>query len=271
MATTLHLSSNQPIRQPTLFFPSTNTPTTLISFIRTSKPSHRLHPNQIFLPRIPSSSFRNGSNTPSGTGCPVPLEQQPINEYQNLSTSFPFSWAAGDFVEYCSRLFVTGASFALLVGLPVAWLGAPSPESEPVKRVLGAVSSGIVVVTLAVVRMYLGWAYVGNRLLSATVEYEETGWYDGQIWVKTAEVLARDRLLGSFSVKPLLSKLKYTLVTLAVSLFACIFLLINIDESQKASDGSLEANRERAIPGVYSDESARSFEPDAFCGELGIP
>lgn len=72
-------------------------------------------------------------------------------------------------------------------------------------------------------------------------------------------------------VKPLLSKLKYTLVTLAVSLFACIFLLINIDESQKASDGSLEANRERAIPGVYSDESARSFEPDAFCGEPGIP
>jgi hypothetical protein len=48
--------------------------------------------------------------------------------------------------------------------------------------------------------MYLGWAYVGNRLLSATVEYEETGWYDGQVWVKTPEVLARDRLLGSFSV-----------------------------------------------------------------------
>ncbi|XP_048134166.1 uncharacterized protein ycf36 isoform X2 [Rhodamnia argentea] len=199
MAITLHLPSSQPPHQPALSFPSTNTPTAVVSFVRTSKPSHRLQRNQIFLPRIPSSSFRNGSNTPSGTECPVPLEQQPINEYQDLSTSFPFSWAAGDFVEYCSRLFVMGASFALLVGLPVAWLGAPLPESEPAKRALGAVSSGIVVVTLAVVRMYLGWAYVGNRLLSATVEYEETGWYDGQIWVKTAEILARDRLLGSFS------------------------------------------------------------------------
>lgn len=64
----------------------------------------------------------------------------------------------------------------------MAWFGAVGPDSEPFKRILGAVSSGILVVTLAVVRMYLGWAYVGNRLLSATVEYEETGWYDGQVF-----------------------------------------------------------------------------------------
>jgi hypothetical protein len=38
------------------------------------------------------------------------------------------------------------------------------------KPVLAALSSGVFVVSLAVVRMYLGWAYVGNRLLSATVE-----------------------------------------------------------------------------------------------------
>lgn len=117
--------------------------------------------------------------------------------------------------------------------------------------------------------MYLGWAYVGNRLLSATVEYEETGWYDGQMWVKTAEVLARDRLLGSFSVKPALSRLKYTLVTLAVSLFVCIICMVNIDESPKGYATSEEGVG--VIPGVYNDESARSFEPDAFCGEPGIP
>lgn len=110
------------------------------------------------------------STNGNGTGCPVPLEQQPINEYQSLSTSFPFSWAAGDVVEYSSRLFVTGFSFALLVGLPVAWFGSVGAQYEPLKRIACAASSGVLVVTLAVVRMYLGWAYVGNRLLSATVE-----------------------------------------------------------------------------------------------------
>ncbi|KAL9330721.1 hypothetical protein ACSQ67_000331 [Phaseolus vulgaris] len=126
------------------------------------------------------ASTSNSNNNAPQTNCPVPLEQQPINEYHSLSTSFPFSWAALDAVEYASRLFVTGTSFALLVGLPVAWFGSAGAQAEPVKRLLCAASSGLFAVTLAVVRMYLGWAYVGNRLLSATVEYEETGWYDGQ-------------------------------------------------------------------------------------------
>ena len=44
----------------------------------------------------------------------------------------------------------------------------------------GTVGAGFVV-SLAVLRIYLGWSYVGDRLLSAAVAYEETGWYDGQV------------------------------------------------------------------------------------------
>ncbi|XP_024021831.1 uncharacterized protein ycf36 [Morus notabilis] len=262
MASVVLNASPRPPSTP-LFFPSNLNLVILnpISLNPTSLPHRRL--------KIPfSSSFRNGSNSPPETNCPVPLEQQPINEYQSLSTEFPFSWASGDIVEYCSRLVATGASFALFLGLPVAWFGTVGADSEPFKRLLWAASSGILFVTIAVVRMYLGWAYVGNRLLSATVEYEETGWYDGQMWVKTAEVLARDRLLGSFSVKPVLSRLKYTLVTLSVSLLVCILFVVNIDESPKRSYATSEEGV-GVIPGVYNDESARSFEPDAFCGEPG--
>ncbi|XP_047324308.1 uncharacterized protein ycf36 [Impatiens glandulifera] len=219
---------------------------------------------------IPLSSSRNGSSQQPDTECPVPLDQQPINEYQALSTSFPFSWASGDVVEYGSRLFVTGASFALLIGLPVSWFGSTGPAREPLVPILTALSSGFLVVTLAVVRMYLGWAYVGNRLLSATVEYEETGWYDGQIWVKTAQVLARDRLLGSFSVKPVLNRLKDTLIGLAVGLFTCFLLLMNLEGSSKITYISSPEAGGRSVPGVYNDESARSFEPDAFCGEPSL-
>ncbi|KAF9615101.1 hypothetical protein IFM89_021672 [Coptis chinensis] len=210
-----------------------------------------------------SSSFR-----PPEAECPVPFDQQPINEYQSLSSSFPFSWAVtDDLVEYSIRLIATGASFAFFIGLPVAWFGVVNPESQPLKCGIGALSSGLFVVTLAVLRMYLGWAYVGNRLLSATVEYEETGWYDGQVWIKSAQVLARDRLLGSYSVKPVLSRLKLTLVGLATSLAVCIFLLVNIEGSQKVSYFSSQEPGGRSVVGVYKDDSARLFEPDDFCGE----
>jgi Conserved in the green lineage and diatoms 27 len=52
---------------------------------------------------------------------------------------------------------------------------------QPVEFVVSASIGALLVVAVAVLRIYLGWAYVGDRLLSAAVEYEETGWYDGQV------------------------------------------------------------------------------------------
>lgn len=66
----------------------------------------------------------------------------------------------------------------------------------------------------------------------------------------------------------MLSRLKFTLVILAASLFVCVLLLINIDGGRKVSYITSENG---VIPGVYNDESARAFEPDAFCGEPRLP
>ncbi|KAL6215318.1 hypothetical protein ACLB2K_014749 [Fragaria x ananassa] len=193
-----------------------------------------------------SSSFRNGG--PAETECPVPLEQQPINEYQNLSTSFPFSWASGDLLEYCSP----DRHRRLLRALR----GPPRRFLRRLRGPIGAAEA----VSLRCFQWLLGGHSRRREDVPRLGLHEETGWYDGQIWVKTAEVLARDRLLGSFSVKPLLSRLKVTLVTLAASILACVVVLLYID------GGQIQEAENRVIRGVYNDDSARSFEPDAFCG-----
>ncbi|XP_066361467.1 uncharacterized protein [Miscanthus floridulus] len=221
-----------------------------------------LHTRLLPLPLPPNPS--PGPGLPA-TPPPPPLPRDAaVAERELLLAGDRVVPAAGDLRVYCSRLALTGAAVALFVGLPVAAFGGRGGAgADALHLALGPTGSGILAVTLAVVRMYLGWAYVGNRLLSATVEYEETGWYDGQIWVKTPEVLARDRLLGSFSVKPVLNRVKFTLVGLAGSLILCILLYVNT-ENPKEPDGNTGG---RAIPGVYSDTAARSFEPDAFCGQ----
>jgi Conserved in the green lineage and diatoms 27 len=63
------------------------------------------------------------------------------------------------------------AGFFVAVGLPVsaatfAW------ETEPLAYLAAASIGSSIVVTVTLLRLYLGWAFVGNRLLSATVEYE---------------------------------------------------------------------------------------------------
>jgi hypothetical protein len=58
-----------------------------------------------------------------------------------------------------------------------------------------------ILVGLVLLRLYLGWIYVYDRLQSEKVFYEESGWYDGQIWTKTAAILTRDRLIVSYQIQ----------------------------------------------------------------------
>ncbi|KAL5988160.1 hypothetical protein ACLOJK_035923 [Asimina triloba] len=85
---------------------------------------------------------------------------------------------------------------------------------EPLRFILAAGTGTLFLVSLVVLRIYLGWSYVGDRLLSAVIPYEESGWYDGQMWVKPPEV------------KPVIKLLKQTLVSTGVLLVSAILLFI---------------------------------------------
>uniref|UniRef100_A0A7N0TEH2 Uncharacterized protein n=1 Tax=Kalanchoe fedtschenkoi TaxID=63787 RepID=A0A7N0TEH2_KALFE len=134
----------------------------------------------------------------------VPFDQRPVNEYSALKDSILYSW--GELSPGAFLLRLGGLWF-----LTFTVLGAP--------------------IAAASFNPSRGWSYVGDRLLSAVVPYEETGWYDGQMWVKPPEqcfmqVLARDRLLGSYKVKPVIKLLKQTLVGTGAILVTSVFLFI---------------------------------------------
>ncbi|KAM7250509.1 hypothetical protein ACFE04_022392 [Oxalis oulophora] len=167
---------------------------------------------------------RNGSWDP-GVGIEVPFEQTPVNEYSALKESMLYSWGGlgpGPFFMRIGGLWL--ATFTTL-GLPVA-SASFNPSKDPLRFALAAGIGTTFLASLVVLRIYLGWSYVGDRLLSAVVPYEETGWYDGQMWVKPPEVLARDRLLGSYKVKPVIKMLKQTLVWTGGLLVSAVLLFI---------------------------------------------
>lgn len=47
---------------------------------------------------------------------------------------------------------------------------------QPLEFFLSASTGSLLVVAVAALRIYLAWQYVGDRLLTASLEYEETGW-----------------------------------------------------------------------------------------------
>lgn len=61
--------------------------------------------------------------------------------------------------------------------------------------------------------------------------------YDGQVFVKPPEVLTRDRLLASYQVRPVLTKLRQTLLGAGVVLLTSSVLLVGLIRSDTDEDG----------------------------------
>lgn len=148
--------------------------------------------------------------------CPVPREQQPIQEFQALKTSGFFAWATVPWATFISKLGWLWVGSWIVTGPVVA--ASFSPQRYPVQFVLLAAAGSTLLPTLVLVRLYLGWVYIRGRLFSETVFYEESGWYDGQTWIKPTELLNRDRLIVNYEIKPMLQRLHLTFCVLVVLL-----------------------------------------------------
>lgn len=146
--------------------------------------------------------------------CPVPTEQQPTHEYKQLQESWLFNWVTFDRNKYIRKLIWVWVWGWLLAGPITA--ASFSPQIAPLKFLLWGSIGASVLVLLMLSRLYLGWSYVRDRLCQDKVTYEESGWYDGQVWHKPQEVLMRDHLIVSYQVEPILQRLRRTFMLLVV-------------------------------------------------------
>jgi hypothetical protein len=148
--------------------------------------------------------------------CPVPEEQQPLNEFRELKESGFFRWGTLDPHQYWLKvIWIWGLSW-VITG-PVAAASFPISK-DPMHFTLCASAGASLILILLLLRLYLGWKYIGDRLNSPTVSYEESGWYDGQIWEKSPESLTQDQLIVTYQVRPILKRLHWTFAGLGTLL-----------------------------------------------------
>ena len=136
--------------------------------------------------------------------CPVPKEQQPTNEFIELSKSIIFSWpkTKKSLVLVLIKFWVV--TFFLFI---VISSGSIYFKTSIIKYVLLSFFTSLSIPLLISIRLYLGWNHVFKRLISERVEYEESGWYDGQVWIKPLVLKEKESLIASIEVKPILKNL----------------------------------------------------------------
>ena len=136
--------------------------------------------------------------------CPVPREQQPTNEFIELSKSNIFSWpkTKKSLILILIKFWVGAFVLFLIISS-----GSVYFKKSLLKYILLSFFSSLSIPLLITIRLYLGWNHIFKRLSSEKVEYEESGWYDGQVWEKPLVLKEKESLIASIEVKPILKNL----------------------------------------------------------------
>lgn len=200
--------------------------------------------------------------------CPVPKDQRPASQLAELQDSLLLGWGGKELGGYVARLGALGSFFYFVLAYPIASYSY-DPSTQPFETVVCALTGSFVAVAVFALLIYNNWSYVRDRLLSATVEYEETGWYDGQTYVKDPEMLARDRLLGTYVVRPIVERLRKTLLACGLGVFVSLAALNAIDAPEYGVDGdaAYDGGGGNAVS-FYDARSAARYEPPATPEEL---
>jgi len=136
--------------------------------------------------------------------CPVPKEQQPTNEFIELSKSKIFSWPKTKKTLIIILIkFWVGAFFLFVI----ISSGSVYFKTSLLRYILLSFFSSLSIPLLISIRLYLGWNHIFKRLISEKVEYEESGWYDGQVWEKPLVLKEQESLIASIEVNPILKNL----------------------------------------------------------------
>ena len=160
--------------------------------------------------------------------CPVPLDQRPLNEFNSIRDSWIISWP---FLERST--FYRKLTYSWLLITPISLTissGSDYLKNNMFELTFVSFTASLAFPILLLIRQWLSWIYIYKRLNSENIEYEESGWYDGQVWEKPIDWRAKDLLIAQHQIKPILNHLQIIIIMLfSVILFSFLFILLEMN------------------------------------------
>tara|TARA_B100001250_G_scaffold219599_1_gene188428 strand:+ start:86 stop:583 length:498 start_codon:yes stop_codon:yes gene_type:complete len=160
--------------------------------------------------------------------CPVPQNQRPLNEFNSIRNSWIISWP---FLE--RSIFYRKLTFSWLFITPISLIisyGSDYLKNNIFELTFVSFTASLFFPILLLIRQWLSWIYIYKRLNSENIEYEESGWYDGQTWEKPVDWRAKDLLIAQYQIKPILNHLEVIIILLIlVIIFSLLFILLGMN------------------------------------------
>ena len=160
--------------------------------------------------------------------CPVPLNQRPLNEFNSIRNSWIISWPFLEKSIFYRKLLLSWL-FITPISLTISY-GSDFLRKNIIELTLVSFTASLAIPLLLLIRQWLSWIYIYKRLNSENIEYEESGWYDGQIWEKPIDWRAKDLLIAQHQIKPILNHLEVIIILLiSFIIFSLLFILLRMN------------------------------------------
>ena len=159
--------------------------------------------------------------------CPVPVKQRPLNEFNSIRNSWIISWPLLD-----KNIFYRKLLYSWILFIPISLIisyGSNSLKDNIFDLTFISLMASLLLPLFLLSRQWLSWIYIYKRLNSENIEYEESGWYDGQVWEKPIDWRSKDLLIAQHQVKPILNHIKTILIIFTVTILFLLFIYLEVN------------------------------------------
>ena len=156
--------------------------------------------------------------------CPVPETQKPINEYIALKENFLTNWTTLKKENYYKKiinLYILFSSVSFIFTFPNISFSGKNFFNYLIVNLL-ITNSFLLILFLT---LYVNWYQIKSRFDVSRLVYEESYWYDTQIWEKPFLLIKNDKLLKTQKIQPIIQRLSRIILML---FFFNLFLIITI-------------------------------------------
>jgi hypothetical protein len=141
--------------------------------------------------------------------CSIPDDQKIINEYIKIKKNDFFNWTSFSSLNYKKQFFFFYLSFVLFfLPLFISFLNFFLSF-----KILS------LCFLLFLFLVFFRWIDISQNFQKSRLLYEESSWFDTQIWEKEYFLIKKDRLINTQKLKPVIRRIFRTLLLLSFLFF----------------------------------------------------
>lgn len=155
--------------------------------------------------------------------CPIPDEQKPINQYIGLKENLITNWTTLSTQKYQKKILFFYIIFFTIISIFQLY------SLKGMNYLFDWILYNLSITTIFILFLFLinlsRWLQIKSQFQKARFFYEETSWYDGQIWEKPFLLIKNDKLISTQKISPIIKRIQKTIVQLLLFNFLLVLLM----------------------------------------------